>query len=401
MKRSTTLAVLPPLRAKATSSGGIVLTQKFINGIEKYLEYWDGPVAVFMEPTHAPSTNLDEVEVDPARLPFKLELVSFADSKLGQLLAGHRLVLGSVHYLQNHLGALCRSIGVPCVYVAEYSLKTRFQIVRSEVRNPLISLRRHLWEYNQERLHRRAIRLASGIQCNGTPTFETYRWINPSPLLYYDTRVTENILIAEGELAERAAAVKQGGPLRLLFSGRLIPMKGADHLVRVAVELRRLGVPFEMTVCGGGVLEPRMRADIQRLRLSDQVRLAGILDFESQLVPFTKHLCDLFVCCHSTGDPSCTYLEVMSCGVPVVGYDNEAFEGIVRESGVGWLAPMNRPARIAEKIAELSKDRAALLVASRRASEFGRRHTFERTFKARIEHMKSCSAPTKVHPVAI
>jgi glycosyltransferase involved in cell wall biosynthesis len=67
--------------------------------------------------------------------------------------------------------------------------------------------------------------------------------------------VTENILIAEGELAERAAAVKQGGPLRLLFSGRLVPMKGADHLVRVAVELRRLGVPFEMTVCGGGVLD--------------------------------------------------------------------------------------------------------------------------------------------------
>jgi len=401
MDHSTTLAVLPSLSARITRSGGVVLTEKFIDGMQKYLEHWNGPVTAFMEPTHVPSSNLDEVETDPAKLPFKLEVVSFADSKLGQLVAGHRLALGSVSYRQNHLGALCRSIGVPCVYIAEYSLKARFQVVQSAVRNPLISLRRHWWEFNQERRHRRAIRLASGIQCNGMPTFEAYRWINPSPFLFFDTRVTEDMLITEGELAERAEALKRGDPLRLLFSGRLILMKGADHLVQVAAELRRLGVPFEMTICGGGVLEPRMRADVQRLGLGDCVKLAGILDFKAKLVPLTKHHTDLFVCCHRSGDPSCTYLEVMSCGVPIVGYDNEAFQGIVHESGVGWLGPMNRPERIAEKIAELAKDRAGLLDASRRAMEFGRRHTFDRTFKARIEHMKSCSALTAARPVAM
>ena len=221
---------------------------------------------------------------------------------------------------------------MPFIYITEYSLKTRLQVVRSGVRNPVIALKRQLWELNQERKQRKTVRLASAIQCNGTPTFEAYRSLNSDALLYFDSRITERLLISDNELAARAQAVKRGDPLRIIFSGRLISMKGADHLLKVAAELRRLGVPFELTICGGGELEPVVKADIVRLHLSDCVKLAGILDFRDELVPLTKHETDLFLCCHRSGDPSCTYLEVLSCGVPIVGYDNDAFRGIVRES---------------------------------------------------------------------
>jgi glycosyltransferase involved in cell wall biosynthesis len=369
--------------------------------MQRYVELWDGPVAAFMEATYDPGSNLDEDEYDTGKLSFKIETVSFDDPNLATLLAGNRLVLGSVSYRQNRLAALCRSIGVPCVYVAELTLKTRFQIVRSEVANPVVSLRRHLWELSQEGCNRSAIRMASGVQCNGTPTFDRYRSINRNPFLFFDTRTSEKLMITESELTERTAAVKRGDPLRLLFSGRLIAIKGADHLVRVAAELRRLGVPFEMTICGGGIMEPRMRADIELLGLGDCVKLAGVVDFKTKLVPLANRWADLFVCCHRTGDPSCTYLEVLSGGVPIVGYDNEAFQGIVRESRAGWLSPMNRPERLAKKIAELSMDRTELLEASQRAAAFGRRHSCERIFEARIEHMKWCSAPTEVHAGAV
>jgi colanic acid/amylovoran biosynthesis glycosyltransferase len=203
------------------------------------------------------------------------------------------------------------------------------------------------------------------------------------------------MLITPEELERRGAELMQGGPLRLIFSGRLIAMKGADHLVRVAAELRSLGVPFRMEICGDGDLAPQMKADIQRLALGDLVTMNGVLDFHESLVPHTKHETDLFVCCHRSGDPSCTYLEVMSCGVPIVGYDNEAFTGVVHESGSGWLSPMNRPVELARKIATIAKDRVSLLAESRKAADFGRRHTFDRTFKARIDHMKSCLDPSR------
>jgi glycosyltransferase involved in cell wall biosynthesis len=132
-----------------------------------------------------------------------------------------------------------------------------------------------------------------------------------------------------------------------------------------------------------------MKAEIERLGLGDVVKMAGILDFQNELVPLTKHQTDLFVCCHRSGDPSCTYLEVMACGVPIVGYDNDAFVGIVKESGTGWLSPMNQPDQLAEKIAGIAQDRPALLQAARDSAEFGRLNTFDRTFKRRIEHMKA------------
>ncbi len=183
-----------------------------------------------------------------------------------------------------------------------------------------------------------------------------------------------------------------GGPLRLLYSGRLAPMKGADHLVRVASKLRSLHVPFELTICGDGPLEPQIRADITRLRLEDCVKLTGVIDFETELTPLTKHQADLFVCCHRQGDPSCTYVDVMSCGVAFVGYDNEALQGIVRHSAAGWMVPMDRTDRLAEKIAELSANCAEIVNAARKSLEFARKHSFEQTFRRRIEHLKACAA---------
>jgi colanic acid/amylovoran biosynthesis glycosyltransferase len=397
MDRGAALVVLPAARARLTPNA-LILSQKFINGMRKYVEYWDGPVVALMEPTGEATSMFDDVEVDTASLPFHVHVVSFDDPKLDELLTGCRLVLGSLSHRQNQLGMLCRSLGVPCIYVAEYSLEARLQVIRSEVRNPIISLRRQWWEYNQERRQRAGIRLSAGIQCNGTPTFEAYRSISRSPLLFFDTRMTEDMAITKEELAARTEALKRGDPLRLIFSGRLIRMKGADHLLQVALELRRLGgVPFSMTICGGGELETSIRADIQRLGLSDCVKLAGILDFKTELVSLTKRGTDLFICCHRTGDPSGTYLDVMLCGVPIVGYDNEAFRGIARESSVGWLVPINQPKLLAERIAKLGKDRMELLDASYQALEFGIRHTFERTFRARVEHMRLCSAKAEAH----
>jgi len=386
-----TLAVLPELRVKIGLKGTITLTQKFIDGMREYLKYWDGPVTACMQPTEERSWNLDEVEIDRARLPFKVEVISFDDPRLGRVLATAKVILGSVSYHQNQLSSLCRSIGVPCVYVSENSLKTRCQIVRADTRNPLLCLRRIWWQCNQERRFRRAIRLASGIQCNGTPTFEAYRAINPRPLLFFDTRTSEEMLASEQELKERTDSLLRGSPMRLLFSGRLALIKGADHLVRVASDLRRLGVPFDFTICGGGSLEQQIRSDIDRLGLGNGIRLTGVLDFKTELTPLARRQADLFVCCHRQGDPSCTYLEVMSCGVPIVGYDNEAFQGIVRKSDTGWLVPMNRPEQLAKKIAELNADRPALVKATHKSLEFARQHTFERTFRSRIEHLKTCS----------
>ena len=175
--------------------------------------------------------------------------------------------------------------------------------------------------------------------------------------------------------------------MRLVFSGRLKLMKGVDHLPVIANHLRRLGVPFEMSICGDGECMAQLRSDVANLGLNDKIKFRGTLDFKTELVPFVSNETDLFVCCHRQGDPSCTYLETMACGVPIVGYSNEAFEGVVQTSGTGWLVPLKRPVELAERIAAIYHDPAALEMAAQRSLAFACDHTFEKTFRRRIDHL--------------
>ena len=168
-------------------------------------------------------------------------------------------------------------------------------------------------------------------------------------------------------------------------------MKGADHLLDVAHELDRLGVDYTMSIFGDGPLKKSMVARVEEEGLGERVTMHGVIDFRTELVPLVKNEVDLFVCCHRQGDPSCTYLETMSCGTPIVGYDNEAFEGVAATSGVGWQTPMNRPRELAEKIAELDRDRQAIAAASRAALAFATEHTFERTMDRRTGHLIQCA----------
>jgi colanic acid/amylovoran biosynthesis glycosyltransferase len=383
------LAVLPALTGGRVSGGSVRLTHKFIDGMKLYAEYWPGPVVAYMEESNKRTSNLDEMEVNPSDLTFGCELVSYTDPNIGDLLAKHEVVLGSCSHRQTHLSALCRSIGVPFLFVSEFSLKTEWQIICADTKNPVLRLRRLWWIVNQERRMQQAVRLAAGMQCNGTPTYEVYSKINPRCLLYFDTRTAESMFPTEEEMDQRNARLLGGEPVRLMFSGRLIRMKGADELVRVADALRKLGVKFHMTICGDGALAKSIRANILRHDLSGYVACPGILDYKSELVPLARQKMDLFVCCHRTGDPSCTYLETMACGLPIIAYANEAFEGVVRESKTGFITPMGQPERMAAEIARLNSDRQALVEGARKSLEFAQKHTFERTCRVRIDHLCS------------
>lgn len=383
------LVVLPSLRMVPFADGKIGLTRKFLDGAEEYLRYWRGTLTVLAEIDFTVGSNLDNISVDPSRLPFLLKLVDYDKLEVEVAVSDATVVLASAGHRQNHVARVCKRLGVPCAYVTEYSLRTRLQIVEAETPAWHRRLRRQWWERTQERHQRAAIALAQGVQCNGTPTYDAYRGGNANPMLFFDTRVTAQMMITRDELESRLAYWSSGLPIRLLFSGRLIAMKGADDLILVARHLKAFGVAFEFVICGDGDLADDMRSRIPEFDLHRHVKIVGVLDFHTQLVPRLKHQTDLFVCCHRQGDPSCTYLETMSCGVPIVGYDNEAFAGVVAASTAGWALPMNDPLALARKVQELERSRRLVAEQSRRSLAFASRHTFESTFERRVNHLQA------------
>lgn len=386
----TRLAVVLSLGAVPLDDQRAVLTKKVIEGMSFYAEQWQaGETVAFMTPIASETDNLDNVEVDLRSLPFRVEVLPFGGPEMMDKLGDAAVVLGGPLSNLRGLSGACRARGVPSVYNTEYSLTTRLQIVRSGGHDRVRTARKLLWEVNEEFRHlRRELRLADGVQCNGTPTYEAYKDLTPSPFLYFDSRVTAAEVASEEDLARANRRRAGDGPLRLAFSGRLNAMKGAGDLVDVALALRRRHVPFEMSIFGDGVLGPEMRQRIDAEGLAGEVKLEGVLDFHGELLPRLRDEVDLFVCCHVQGDPSCTYLETLAAGVPIVGYANEAFAGLCARARVGWATPLHDPEALAEEIAHLNGARVRLVECAREALAFAGEHTFESTFRRRVEHLR-------------
>lgn len=397
MSKDLHLTIVQALPVKKLSNNKVLLTRKLEEATIKFGELWPGQITVLMEETEEESRQIDPKEFKLSELPFKLEIGSFDQITSGKLRQKASLVLATLGYRQNHISQVCNEANIPCIYISEYTLKTRRQIVAVEESQPIKRLWRTRWEEKQEQKQLNAIALADGLQCNGTPTYEDYRKLCSDTLLFFDTRITEDMLITSDELEKRTQSLMDNKPLRLVFSGRLNKMKGADHLLDVAQELKLLKIPFELFISGSGDLEESMKQRIAAEGLSNYVKMLGVKDwdFKTKFFPFVKANIDLFICCHRQGDPSCTYIETMSCGVPIVGYANEAFEGIVAKSKSGWLVEMNQPKLLAKKIAELNLQRGEIKKMSRKAIDFARKHTFEKTYDARISHMKQIAMKKK------
>jgi len=90
--------------------------------------------------------------------------------------------------------------------------------------------------------------------------------------------------------------------------------------------------------------------------------------------------------CHRQGDPSCTYLETCACGMPIVGYNNQAHHGILASNNAGWAVKMNDIKGMADLIISLNNRRDEIKTKSLNAACFAREHTFEATFERRISH---------------
>jgi colanic acid/amylovoran biosynthesis glycosyltransferase len=388
------LVLVPVLGAIRAGGSTVKLNQKYLDGALKFAEGWPGPVTSLVRVVDEPFSDFDlaEIELDSDETSTRVELRPEDPTALERRLRSAAVALGFLSPFELELERVCRRAGVPLVLTSEYSVLTELQIVAAQKLAPIRTLRRSAWTLGADAVRRYMALRVAGLQCSGTPTHDAYAPLNRNALLFFDNRVATDDVIAPEALERRLDDLESSGRvLRLFFGGRLVPMKGVMELPRVAEALKGMGQPFRLTIVGSGPQEGELRADVERRGLSGSVEICRPMDFRTGWIPKLKRECDVFVCCHPQGDPSSTYPEVMSCGVPIVGYANEALRGIVRHSGAGELAPLRQPRRLAERIVGLARDPARLAAMSWAARSFARRHTFEKTFGARTQHLIASS----------
>jgi glycosyltransferase involved in cell wall biosynthesis len=359
----------------------------------KYCSLWPGHIRCVMRKSNQDTPDFGLIKLDEKDLRFKLKIVGSCKEISTTHLIGANTVLASADNQELlHISSLCQQEGIRCIYIIEYTLKTRLQIVTLNAPSLLHRLKRSFSALLQESRRLKAFSIADGIQANGVPSFNKYASETKDNLLYLDNRVKPNEIITQVELNQRIEYLKLKRPLRLAFSGRLTKIKGANDLVKVAELLERVGVKFVMSIYGTGDLITCMKTQIDDKKLSNKVILKGSVDFHSALLPALKENTDLFICLHKQGDPSCTYIETLACGVPIVGYANEAFIGLLSKKDIGWSAPINDTETIVETIVHLDRNRHLLETKAQASIALAKDNDFETTFRRRIQHLKKNSS---------
>lgn len=360
---------------------------KFVEGMRVYDELWDGSIECLLKKTDDAFPFGQAYERD--QLPFAVNLIPDGGKIGAEDIAGFDAILcGGDNYEYLHLADMCRAANIPLIFTIENPTETRRQIIFLDRSRSLPrKIYSFLWMLNQERRRRRAFRMADGIQANGYPAFSAYRSSNSNIMMYLDNRVGEDLQVTDAEMEARHQRLLSGAPLRLIHSGRLEPLKGSQDLIPVARRLVAKGVDFELDIFGGGSLEDEIREDIIKYGLNDRVRLNGVVDFETELVPFSRAHGDIYLSCHRQSDPSCTYIESMGCGLAVIGYANRMWSALCQDSNAGWTGSLGNATELADIIVRAADDRPRLAACCLAAQKFAGAHSFENEFRNRMDHV--------------
>lgn len=177
----------------------------------------------------------------------------------------------------------------------------------------------------------------------------------------------------------------------LLFVGRLVPSKGADHLIDVVRELRERGHDVRAEIIGSGPQEPALRA--QAADLGPAVRFLGEVDDRALAAAFAR--AGILVLPSLREGWGLAVTEAASRGVPYVAYALPAVAEQHELLGGGVLVPPHRDL-LTDAIATLldDPDLAAHLGATGRRAAAGMTWdaTAERVEVA-LEGVVACARP--------
>ena len=200
---------------------------------------------------------------------------------------------------------------------------------------------------------------------------------DPSRIAVIPCGVDTNLFLPGDQAAARAALGLDDQP-RLLYVGRLAPIKGLETLLDAMARLRAAGTRVHLSIVGGDADEPlnghegALRARLARLDLGGTVTFVGAQPQE--------RLRAWYVAADATVLPShyesfgMVALEAMACGIPVVASRVGGLQTTVRDGVTGLLVRESDPAALAGALDRLLGDPDLRFRLGREGVQWAARH---------------------------
>ena len=143
-----------------------------------------------------------------------------------------------------------------------------------------------------------------------------------------ETAYTEPIVPREYDMSQR--------PLRVMIVGRLLPHKAADFALQAFVRFVADGGDGELTVCGSGPLEAKMRRIAQKAKLDSKVRFLGQVEHAKVIEALRQN--DILLHLSFREGGSWSILEAMAHGLPVICQRASGMDDMVGDDCGGKIA---------------------------------------------------------------
>jgi glycosyltransferase involved in cell wall biosynthesis len=192
--------------------------------------------------------------------------------------------------------------------------------------------------------------------------------------------------LGEGIGADRIVErCSRTGPLKLLFTGNVIPRKGLHTLIRALGRLPRHD--WQLTVAGSLAADRSYASRIGRLiaeaGLEERVTLLDAVSDEELACLLEGHHCLAVPSTYEGFGIVC--LEAMRFGAPVIASEAGALPEVIDHGREGFLVPTGDPGALALAIDRLIRDRKLLLEMSLAARRRSGNHTTWAQSGERIE----------------
>lgn len=141
-------------------------------------------------------------------------------------------------------------------------------------------------------------------------------------------------------------------PLKILFVGRLLPVKGIPMLIDAVARLRDR-FPIHLTIVGEGTEEAGLRKQVKSQKVDKEVQFKGALPLKEVALEMQK--CHVFCLPSVRESGGAVLLEAMSVSRPVIAIDFGGPAEIVNESVGLKIPPIGREA-VTQKLVEAMED---------------------------------------------
>jgi len=394
-----TILIYAPVPLYRAADGSYLLEDQAINGLRLWAENFDRVIMMMpVESGAPPPAWIPIARVGPAidRIEFlEMPVAWRPDRFLRHLPSTRRRIREAIDradYLSFAIGGLFGDWGaVGCLEArrmgrpyAVWTDRVESMVTRNSAANAprwRARLRARLTHRPMAWLERHVISGAAVGLFHGRETYDAYAPFARVAKVVHNIHLSHDDHIPREMLAIKTNSVHEG-PLRLVYVGRVDPMKGPLDWIAVLERLTTAGIEYRATWLGDGAEIHAMRERIAVLGLEERVAFPGFVADRAAVLAALRDAHG-FLFCHKTPESPRVLIEALASGTPVLGYDGAFARDLIAGNGGGALTTPDDIQALTESVAALAKDRTRLAGMMGRAAQAGAKFTDREVFAHR------------------